>query len=252
MLAISLLTYATQLRKIQLIQLLRMFYHSPHKKMLLLFALGFLVLGVFGFWLTHQRASAVTNSDNNAMQVSASFYPMAFLAQAIGGERVQVATITPPGAEPHDYEPSAQDMLTIQQSQLLFVNGQLEPWLDQVTANSQPNGPKIVRVGQGLFSLSGTGQDAHQLDPHLWLDPVKMQQMAAQVTAAYIQVDPSNQAEYQAREQELTTKLQQLDLAYKAGLAHCQQHSIYYYARSLWLFGSGIWFEARCHHRVVS
>ncbi|MDZ4216697.1 MAG: zinc ABC transporter substrate-binding protein, partial [Candidatus Gracilibacteria bacterium] len=54
-----------------------------------------------------ERRTDQSNSDNNTpLTIVASFYPLAYFTQEIGGSFVEVTTITPAGAEPHDYEPS--------------------------------------------------------------------------------------------------------------------------------------------------
>src|SRR5580765_1138134 len=66
------------------------------------------------------------------LSVVASFYPLYFFAQQIGGDKATVINITPAGAEPHDYEPTAQDIAQIEQSKLLILNGSLESWGDNI------------------------------------------------------------------------------------------------------------------------
>ena len=62
-------------------------------------------------------------SSSSKLQVSASFYPMYFFASQIGGTKVDVTNITPAGAEPHDYDLTAQDIIKIQNSKLVVLNG---------------------------------------------------------------------------------------------------------------------------------
>src|SRR5437016_1577920 len=87
---------------------------------LVVLAVGFLVL----------RNSATNNS--NKIKVATSFYPLYFFTSQIGGDKVEVTNITPPGAEPHDYDPSTGDIVKIEKSKLLVLNGGVEAWGDKI------------------------------------------------------------------------------------------------------------------------
>src|SRR5260221_8498075 len=69
---------------------------------------------------------------NSKITVAASFYPIYFFASQIGGDKAHVTSITPAGAEPHDYEPTAQDISHIEKNNMLVLNGgALESWGDK-------------------------------------------------------------------------------------------------------------------------
>ena len=67
------------------------------------------------------------------LQVVASFYPLYFFSCEISGDKADVTNIVPSGAEPHDYEPTAQDMAKMESSKLIILNGGgLEAWSDDI------------------------------------------------------------------------------------------------------------------------
>ena len=70
-------------------------------------------------------------ADKSKLQVAASFYPMAEFVQAVGGKNVQVTTLVPDGAEPHDWEPSPKDLTRLGRAQVFVYNGLVEPWAEQ-------------------------------------------------------------------------------------------------------------------------
>src|SRR5205823_6267707 len=61
--------------------------------------------------------------NNGKLEVTTSFYPLYYFATQIGGDKANVKNITPSGAEPHDYDPSTQDIAGIEKSKMLILNG---------------------------------------------------------------------------------------------------------------------------------
>lgn len=184
---------------------------------------GFILvcITVLFVYLTQSRLLS-SNEPSSQLQVSASFYPLAFLAQEIGRDHIEVTTITPAGVEPHDYEPTVQDMIKIRTADLVVLNGELEPWAHEVE-NTQENSDQLVVV-TGEETLDETADHSHS-DPHTWLSPVEMKKIAQKVTQALITRDPKNEQIYKNNEQELLTKLDQLDSLYKVGLSSCSQRT---------------------------
>src|SRR3989344_9496885 len=108
-----------------------------------------------GIWWSRMKT---TGTEDDGVRVAVSFYPLEFLAGEIGGDKVSVTNLTPAGAEPHDWEPTTADAATIENSQLLILNGGgLELWADKVKSQ------KTVVAGEGMIDGS---------DPHIWLDPI--------------------------------------------------------------------------------
>src|ERR1043166_4541743 len=88
-------------------------------------AIGVLVVLVLGGYVVWSSSHTLATSDK--LQVAASFYPLYFFASQIGGGKVDVLNITPADAEPHDYEPTAQDIARIENAQVLVLNGTFRP-----------------------------------------------------------------------------------------------------------------------------
>ncbi len=95
---------------------------SMKKNVILSLILAVAVIGLISFLIgTVGRPSKAVQSGK--LQVVASFYPLYFFSRQIGGDKADVANIVPSGAEPHDYEPTAQDMARIERSRLIVLNG---------------------------------------------------------------------------------------------------------------------------------
>jgi len=181
------------------------------------------VVGLLVVWRAQQQIPKTTNQ----LSVAVSFYPLYFLAEQIGGDKVRVTNLTPAGAEPHDYELTAQDMARLENSRLLLLNGGgVEVWGNNIQKNLDPAKTLVVVVGQGLTTRQLIEDNQAKIDPHIWLSPALFKIMAGRVEQALSKIDPAATAYYQKNLTELIGRLDQLILAYKQGLKNCQQKNI--------------------------
>ncbi|MGH4028150.1 metal ABC transporter substrate-binding protein [Actinomycetota bacterium Odt1-20B] len=181
--------------------------------------------------LTACGAGTGKNSDGR-LDVVASFYPMAFLAEQIGGKHVAVTNLTEPGQEPHDLDVSAKQRAQLEESDVaLYLKG-LQPAVDDAISQS---GIKTKVDAASLTSLEkhgnevgghnghdhgddDHGHDHGGEDPHIWLDPVKYAEVAEGVGKAMEKADPDHAATYKENTAELVKKLGGLDKQFKDGL----------------------------------
>jgi zinc transport system substrate-binding protein len=176
--------------------------------------------------------------DTEKFDVVASFYPMAFLAEQIGGDHVKVSSLTEPGQEPHDLEISTQQRAQLEDADAaLFLKG-LQPAVDEAVGQS---GVKTKIDAATLTKLEdhgdleeghahegeeapaeeaeeGHGEEEHARDPHVWLDPVKYAEVAKGVGAAFEKADPDHAADYKKNTEALVKKLDGLDSEFADGL----------------------------------
>ena len=102
--------------------------------------------------------------------VVAAFYPLAYAAEQVGGAKVEVRNLTPPGAEPHDIELTPGDVGRLQQADVvLYLSHGFQPAVEQAVASARG---KRVDVLAGLGLRRGVGDETGKSDPHVWLDPV--------------------------------------------------------------------------------
>jgi zinc transport system substrate-binding protein len=142
--------------------------------------------------------------------VVAAFYPLAFVAEQVGGSKVDVHNLTPPGAEPHDIELTPRDVGRIQQADVvLYLSHGFQPAVEQAVAGAHG---KRVDVLAGLGLRRGVGDEAGKSDPHVWLDPVLFARVERRIGAALGE---------SARARALAAHVLALDRQYRTGLAHC-------------------------------
>jgi zinc transport system substrate-binding protein len=144
--------------------------------------------------------------------VIAAFYPLAFAAERLGGPRLHVENLTPPGAEPHDLELTPQAVGRVESANVvLYLGHGFQPAVSKAVA--QANGERVdVLAGLPLRQSSEEGLSA---DPHVWLDPVLFTHVVRRIgTDLHRPVGP------------LVAQLEQLDRDYRRGLAHCRRNEI--------------------------
>lgn len=183
--------------------------------------LGFVILGLILLIIFVPAKSKSTSSqaDPNKISVTASFYPLAEFAREVGKNAVDVKTITPPGAEPHDYEPSPQDIIRIRTSKVFIYNGNgVDAWADKIAPQLKTLGIIVIKMSDGI-----TGSDA---DPHFWLDPVQAQSMVKTISEAMIKADAAHEEDYLKNANQYISQLQELDNQFKTGVASCSLNQI--------------------------
>ncbi len=154
----------------------------------------------------------VTPTDQ--VSVAASFYPLAFFAEQIGGSLVDVTQITPGGIEPHDFEPSPRDIAAIHDAKVFVMNGGVDAWGDKILPELSEEGVVTVRIEDSFAP-------AQPSDPHAWLDPVLAGGYVAHIREALIEADPAYAKTYNGNAEVLIADLTALDARFRSGLENC-------------------------------
>lgn len=177
-----------------------------------------------------------TSAEPDQLSVLAAFYPLAFVAEQVGGDRVDVTTLTPQGAEPHDLELAPAQTRQIGAADLVLFQTRFQPALD---AAVEARNPDHVLDAASLATRplvedpdhdhEQEGEDDHDHgpnDPHFWLDPELFETFAQQVAAELTALDPEGASYFEANLATLSQELDQLDQDFAAGLASCAHDSI--------------------------
>lgn len=153
------------------------------------------------------------------VNVVASFYPLAWAAGHVGGERVDVEDLTPPGVEAHDTTLSAGQRADLQTADVVVILGRFGFQPEVERAADEASG--IVLSVATALPLAPSQQADLGFDPHVWLDPVLMEGMVSEIADALVQADPAGATGYRARERTTTDQLASLDGSYRTGLQGC-------------------------------
>jgi zinc transport system substrate-binding protein len=163
--------------------------------------------------------------------VAAAFYPLAFAAEQVGGDRVAVTQIAPPGAEPHDLELTPGDLTTLADAELVVYLSGFIPAIDDAIATSDQ--PAFDTAEYADLTLTYTpiedGQpepDESGTDPHFWLDPIRMTAVAEALADRLTELDPAGAAEYQSNTDAFAGRLADLDEEWAAATATCANRTL--------------------------
>jgi zinc transport system substrate-binding protein len=163
--------------------------------------------------------------------VVASFYPLYEFARQVAGGHAEVVSLVPPGVEPHDWEPSPQDIVRVQQARLFVYNGSgFEAWMDKLLKDVGAKDTLLVNTTAGIEVPPAGSGDLRRgragPDPHVWLDPVMAQAQVDAIRAGLERVDPAHKAAYAANAAAFQARLAALDAAFAQGLRDCARRDL--------------------------
>jgi len=183
----------------------------------------------------------VWNSDQSFVSASSgtaelsaivSFYPLYEFTKQVGQDKVNVSLLIPPGIEPHDWEPTVNELQKMHEADLIVINGiGFESWADDIdTVNSDVI---IVDTSKGILIIDGdmieANSDLHDHfvgDPHIWLNPVMAKTQVQNIVDALISIDPDNEKFYIQNAKSYQDKLDTLDAKIKDELSPCNKDFI--------------------------
>lgn len=200
------------------------------KKML--FAIGIIaiiILGIFAVLNFSQKSKSTQK-----LTVVTTLFPLYDFAKTIGGDKVEVSLLLPPGVEAHSFEPKPSDIARINEAGIFIYTGKfMEPWAEDIIKGlTDKNSPKIVNSSDGIEMVPGVFHDedepAGSMDPHIWLDFDNDKKMIQTIVTALSEKDPANADYYQQNADEYKNKLSALDAEYETSLSKCQSRKIIY------------------------
>lgn len=212
-------------------------------------AAGTLLLGACG----NTEGDNASESTDGQLTVFASTFALKSLAEEIGGDRVNVEMVIPPGADPHTYEPTSKQMTQIAEADLFLTIGHdLEPYVESMEKSLDGQNVAFVKTAENVKLLDaadtvhvhdeeghteddhaheeeGHSEDEHaheegdghshgQYDPHVWLDPMNAVSMAEAVEAAFSEEAPDYKDEFAERLSTFKDEANALDAELKAAV----------------------------------
>ncbi|MFE5509075.1 metal ABC transporter substrate-binding protein [Streptomyces sp. NPDC056529] len=200
---------------------------------------GAVALGLVSLSACAGTSDAADGGKGGKLDVVASFYPMQYLAEQIGGGHVAVETLTKPGVEPHDLELKPKQIGSLGEADVIVYLKGVQPAVDEAIAQAGVKNTvdattltKLEAHGTGAGHDHGHGEEGHEhageeghdhgseagTDPHVWLDPVKYAEVAKGVGSAFEKADPDHAADYRKNTDALVKKLGDLDTEFETGL----------------------------------
>jgi zinc transport system substrate-binding protein len=187
-----------------------------------------LALTVAGISACSTTTTSTASSDPSRPTVVAAFYPLAYAAQQVGGDAIDVTSLTPAGVEPHDLELSAAQVAQIAEADLvLYVKG-FQPAVDE--AIEQQAADHAIDVSAGLTLLPGEDQGDEPsdgaTDPHIWLDPANMAAIGESVGQRVSELAPSAADTVSADTEAFRAAMTNLSTEFSDALAECASREL--------------------------
>jgi zinc transport system substrate-binding protein len=155
--------------------------------------------------LTACGGDSGSSGDSDRTEVVAAFYPLAWAAERLAGDSIELRNLTPPGTEPHDFELTARDVERIRSADVvLYLGGGFQPAVEDAVEGAE---------GEAVDLLEDPVGD----DPHIWLDPVRFAGMVSDIATALDRQDAAT---------EPVAELRALDRDFARGLAQCRRRDI--------------------------
>jgi zinc transport system substrate-binding protein len=177
------------------------------------------------------RPAQQGREEQEKITVIASFYPLYEFASRVVGDMAEVSSLVPAGIEPHDWEPTAEDISRGRSADVLVINGVgFEKWADDMKAKV------IVNTSEGIeFDYKeeeevgnnehgqGDAVSAIGVNPHIWLDPMLAKHQIDKIRNVMVRSDPANADYYNQNAGRFSAELDSLDAFIRSELADCDK-----------------------------
>ena len=172
--------------------------------------------------------SVSSGEDEGTTSVVASFYPLEEAASQVGGDLVTVENLTPPGVEPHDLELAPDDIETIATADVVvYLGGGFQPAVEDALAEIDDAVPmNALDAVDTVPAPAGEAEEGLTVDPHVWLDPARFEQVVEEVAGALSEADPANEATYRSNAEAYVAELSTLDEEFRTGFSDCVRTTI--------------------------
>ncbi|MBS4215277.1 metal ABC transporter solute-binding protein, Zn/Mn family [Neobacillus rhizophilus] len=175
-----------------------------------------------------------TTKKKNQLTIYTTVFPLQYFTDRIGGKYVKVATIYPPGADEHTFEPSQKDMMNLADSDLFFYIGLgLEGFVEKAKGTLKDENVTLVPAAEGLklpkdhhSSEEEDHEDHAGVNPHVWLDPVYSKEMAAVIRDQLAKKLPQRKAYFDENYQKLADELDELDANFANTISQAKHKKI--------------------------
>jgi zinc/manganese transport system substrate-binding protein len=140
------------------------------------------------------------------VKVVATTVQISALTTAVAGDLVELKGLIPAGVDPHEFEPTASDLVAIEGATLVLRHGiGLDDWLDRTLKASKR--ATVVTVTRGVRLQKGEEEGKVVDDPHVWHDPANAKKLVDNIAAALLRVDPAHQTTYETQAAAYKTRL---------------------------------------------
>ncbi|MFH1432568.1 MAG: zinc ABC transporter substrate-binding protein [archaeon] len=188
----------------------------------------------------------VQKESKDKMTIVTTLFPLYEFAKEVGGEKIDVTLLLPPGAEAHTFEPKPSDIQKINNADVfLYIGAGMEPWAHDIVEGSNNKDLLLLDASSKVTLLKSEEHDEHEheaeeehdheseeheeehqhgeYDPHIWLDFENDEKIVDAIAQTFAQKDPKNSEFYIKNAQGYNAKLSSLNQKYSDGLSNCKQ-----------------------------
>ena len=191
------------------------------------------ILILSSLFLTACAGTAPEDSDGK-LKIVTTVFPAYDFARAIAGDRAEVTLLIPPGAEIHSFEPTAKDVVSIENCTLLVCNGgESEAWLTRVLDGVEKDVDTVVMMEcvtpleeELKEGMEGEKSDEKEFDEHVWTSPVNAALICKQICAELSRLDKENEAYYAENCASYCQELSELDAAFREVAANARGNTL--------------------------
>jgi zinc transport system substrate-binding protein len=186
------------------------------------------------------NSSPSVSTTPDKVRVIASFYPIFEFVKKVGVDRVEVSSLIPVGIEPHDYEPTVQQVQNAETADMLVFNGAgfEGQWIKNINTKFMIDTSKGLNLTGSTDEYTGNEHGGALLDPHIWLDPLLAKQQVEKIRDGLIKVDPANAAYYNENAKRFITELDNLDTSIRSELSNCEKKDFITFHRAFGYFAN--------------
>lgn len=182
-------------------------------------------------------SSQENKSDSDQLTVYTTIYPIQYISEFIAGDHIQIKSVYPPGVDAHTYEPTSKEMTDIAKADaLIYLGANMESFIDTIRSALASQDILFVEIGehQELFlTLEDEDHDHHHdehdhgdVDPHIWLDPLRMITMGEIILETLINLDPAHEETFRAQFEQFEKNMITLDETFVETLKQKTQKDI--------------------------
>ena len=184
-----------------------------------------LVAYIFSTLLSGCRMNSKINESSKKISVVATIFPQYDFARQIAGDKINLKMLIPPGAESHSYEPTPQDMINIQKSDVfIYVGGENDNWIDNILNSIDISQKKVISLldcvdvlDENFESIAAqSDSNSHrEVDEHVWTSPKNAVKIAQKISETLCDLDADNADFYNKNLNKYIEQLKILDNKFK-------------------------------------
>ena len=195
------------------------------KVILVIILIAIILVGIIAGAVLGKKNKTSNNNNTEKIKVTASnFASYDFLRAIIGdNDNIELTFLLGPGKDAHSYDPTAQDLITIQNSDLfIYIGGEMEKWADRVLPTLDTSSTKVICVADDIKTIDEQEIDGAEpedeedeeegaFDEHIWTSPDNAITMVNTLEKSMEEIDSSNSSKYKQNAENYIAKIKNVD-----------------------------------------